>query len=197
MLFRKKKTYEDLSELVAACQQGDARAQQVFYERYKGKMMRVCQRYTRTTSEAEDIFQEAFIKIFREIKNLENPNAADSWVKVVTVRTAVSHYRSERNERAQVAIGQDHLELETQDYERILASIDLNVLLGIITGLPGGYRTVINLFLIDGYSHEEIAQMLSITPGTSKSQLYKGRNLLIKRLEDQKIINHETFGGRY
>lgn len=197
MLFRRKKIYKDISELVEDCQHGHGHAQRVFYEHYKAKMMRVCQRYSRTTLEAEDIFQDAFVKIFREIKSLENPKAVDSWVKMIVVRTAVSHYRAERNEYEHVTLGEDHFYLESHDYERILASIDLDMLLGIISGLPAGYRTVLNLFLIDGYSHEEIGQILSISPGTSKSQLYKGRNLLIKRLEEQKIISHESFGRRY
>lgn len=197
MLFRRKKTYDDISELVVACKQGDAHAQHIFYERYKKKMMRICQRYTRTTSEAEDIFQDAFVKIFQKITSLENHMSVDNWVKVIVIRTAVSHYRSEINE-CPVPIEQELLYMESSsDYENILARIDMDVLLGIIGGLPVGYRTVINLYLIDGYSHEEIGQLLSITPGTSKSQLYKGRNLLIKRLEEQRIINHEEFGGRY
>ena len=171
---------ENEKELVLACKRNDPKAQTAFYNLYKGRLLGVCRRYARTVAEAEDIFQEAFIKIFKNIHNLEKIESVNYWVKSCVVRTAIDHYRHTIHEREQV--GYESIVEQTEMDANIFSNLSRDHLLEIINTLPNGYRMVINLYLIDGYTHAEIAEMLNITEGTSKSQLSRGRDLLKKAL---------------
>ncbi|MCU0467628.1 MAG: RNA polymerase sigma factor [Arcicella sp.] len=167
-------------ELVLACQRNDPKAQTIFYDLYKGRLLGVCRRYARTGAEAEDIFQEAFIKIFKNLHTLEKIESVNYWVKSSVIRTAIDHYRHTVHEREQV--GYDSVLEFSDNEENIFSSLSREQVLEIINQLPDGYRMVINLYLIDGYTHANIAEMLNITEGTSKSQLSRGRDLLKKEL---------------
>jgi RNA polymerase sigma factor (sigma-70 family) len=168
-------------ELAKACQHHDRQAQTAFYNLYKGRLMGICRRYARTVAEAEDIFQEAFVKIFQNIGTLQNPDSVEYWVKSAVVRTAIDYYRQHRREGEQV------------DYEAVLEDwstsptvydkLTQEEVLAIINEMPNGYRIVANLYYIDGYTHPEIAQMLGIAEGTSKSQLARAREILKRKLK--------------
>lgn len=137
------------------------------------------------------------MKVFKSIHEVRNVEAIDSWIKMIVVRTAINYYhRTTQQQLLQSSIEPLELSLESGDYKRILSDIDLGALMKVISSLPTGYRTVINLHLIDGYTHEEIGEMLSISPGTSKSQTLRGRNLLLKKLEEQGIIEHVRTGRK-
>jgi RNA polymerase sigma factor (sigma-70 family) len=186
-LFRKQK-FTSLTALVEACQRGEPKAQSAFYDRYKRKLRGICLRYTRTELEADDIFQDAFIKIFQNIDQLRSPEAADHWVKSVVIRTALNYYRLHTKK--------EMLLMPVEDIEPVLASeesldalnlIEMEELLAIINELPHGYRTVINLYMIDSYTHADISALLGIAEGTSKSQLMRGKALLIKKLQEKGI----------
>ncbi|MCE6987993.1 RNA polymerase sigma factor [Dyadobacter sp. CY323] len=194
MKFFGSKKYDSLTQLVTACQRYDPSAQTVFYDRYKSKLTGVCRRYAKTVMEADDIFQEAFIRIFNNIQDLKDPEAADSWVKVTVIRTAINYYH--RTTKAQEMLGsldQMEIQLESDDYEKMIDQLNVNDLLTIINELPDKYRTVINLHLIDGYSHVEIGEMLSMSDATARSQFMRGRNMLLKKLESKGIVHHENF----
>lgn len=192
-LFRSKHV-DSLAELVKACQRQEHRAQVQFYERYKGRLMSICLRYTRTVAEAEDIFQEGILKIFDRIIELKKPEAVDSWVKTVMIRHAIDYYNQvTRTQKQQISTDCIDLELESEDYQNLFSKLNTDVLLETINELPDGYRMVINLYFVDGYPHTVIAQMLGISEGTSRSQLLRGRNLLIKKLEQKGITQHENF----
>ena len=194
MKFFRSKKYADLTSLVKSCQKQDPRAQTLFYERYKSRLTGVCLRYAKTRAEADDIFQEAFIKIFDNIQELKDPEAADSWVKVTVIRTAINYYhRTTKQQQLHDSLDNVEIQLDSGDYEKLMDQLDVNDLLAMINELPDGYRTIINLHLIDGYTHIEIAKMLSISDGTSRSQFMRGRNLLLKKLELKGILHHENF----
>jgi RNA polymerase sigma factor (sigma-70 family) len=167
-------------ELVLACKRNDPKAQTAFYNLYKGRLLGVCRRYARTVAEAEDIFQEAFIKIFKNLHNLEKIESVNHWVKSSVIRTAIDHYRHTIHEREQ--IGYETIMEQPEMDSNIFSNLSRDQILDIINTLPNGYRMVINLYLIDGYTHADIAQMLNISEGTSKSQLSRGRDLLKKEL---------------
>lgn len=167
-------------DLVIACKRNNPKAQTDFYNLYKGRLLGVCRRYARTVSEAEDIFQEAFIKIFKNIHTLENIDSINSWVKSTVIRTAIDHYRHAVHERA--LVGYELIAEVTENEEDLFSNLARDQILQIINALPDGYRLVVNLYLIDGYNHLEIAEMLNITEGTSKSQLSRARNLLKREL---------------
>jgi RNA polymerase sigma-70 factor (ECF subfamily) len=190
-LFKSRK-YSSLEELVKACQRQDSSAQTAFYDLYKSKLLGVCARYAKTGTEAEDIFQEALIKVFKSINDLKDINLVASWVKSIVIRTAINYYhRTTKIEQLHSSVDDMHSEIKTEDYTRIINQMDMEVLLGVINSLPDGYRIVVNLFLIDGFSHKEISEMLNITESTSRSQFFKGRNLLIKKLEKKGITHYE------
>lgn len=187
------KKYKCLTDLVHACQRQEPRAQTFLYDRYKGRLMGVCQRYARSVAEAEDIFQEAFLRVFANVDEIKTPEALDGWVKSVVIRTAINYYnRTTRLEMQNSSLSYLTNDLESTEYEKIIDHVNMDTLLGIINHLPDGYRLIINLHLIDGYTHAEIATMLAIADSTSRSQYMRGRNLLITKLKELGISNHET-----
>ncbi|ACT92543.1 RNA polymerase sigma factor [Dyadobacter fermentans] len=192
-LFRNKK-YSSLADLVRACQTGDTRAQTAFYERYKSRLLGLCLRYAKTKAEAEDIFQEGFIKVFKNINELRNVEVIDSWVKSVVIRTAINYYhRTTKEQQLHSNLDDYQREIDSGDYGRVITQMDMNVLLNIISTLPDGYRMIINLHLVDGYTHTEIGEMLGISDSTSRSQFLRGRNLLMKKLQEKGITQYEIF----
>ncbi|MPR34769.1 RNA polymerase sigma factor [Salmonirosea aquatica] len=191
-LLRPKK-YETLEELVRACQRQEGRAQTVLYERYKSRLLGSCLRYAKTRAEAEDIFQEAFVKVFRNLPELKEESAIDGWVKSIVIRTAINYYyRTTKAQETHISLDECNTDLESEEYVRIIDQININVLLEIIQQLPDGYRMVVNLHMIDGYPHTEIARMLDISEGTSRSQYMRGRNLLLKKLQEHGITQYEN-----
>jgi RNA polymerase sigma-70 factor (ECF subfamily) len=193
-LFGKKK-YSSLRELVLACQQQKPRAQHAFYERYKSRLLGVCRRYARTEAEAEDIFQEAFIKIFTHIQELQNPEAADSWVRSILIRTAINYYNRTTQPNDRFSSYDDQVEtVASDDYEGLIRQLTLDALLTFIQQLPDMYRIVVNLYLVEGYNHGEIAELLTIPETTVRSQYSRARQLLIKTLQQNGIERHELFG---
>lgn len=193
MKFFLNKKYNSVTELVRACQRLDPKAQTVFYDRYKSELIGICSRYAKTKAEAEDIFQESFIKVFDKIGEIINAEAIDSWIKSIVIRTAINYYhRTTKNELRHQATDNGIATFESDDYDRIIEIMNINDLREIISQLPDGYRIIINLHLLDGYSHVEIAEMLSISDSTSRSQFFRGRNLLIKKLQDYGITKYET-----
>jgi len=193
----KRRDYASLTELVEGCQREERRAQNVFYDRYKDSLKGVCVRYAKTEAEADDILQESFIKIFKSIQQIKQPESVDSWVKSVVIRTAINYYhQTTKKELLHSSIENSASVFGSQDSFRIIEQLDMGLLLNVIQSLPDGYRTVINLYLIDGYTHAEIAKILSVAEGTSKSQLQRGRTLLIKKLQELGIQYDEVAGRR-
>ena len=176
-------------ELVKACQNNDRKAQTAFYNLYKGKLMGVCRRYTRTPDEAEDIYQEAFVKIFNSIHALEKAGAVGAWVRKTVIHTAINYYHA--NLKFQNNTDYDNILLSNDDYPNVLAGLSNEELLTLINQLPDGYRMVFNLYVIDGYSHAEIAELLGVSESTSKSQLSRAKELLRKQLKPMGIISYE------
>ncbi len=173
-------------ELVLGCQRNDPRAQAAFYNLYKGRLLGVCRRYARTVMEAEDIFQEAFIKIFNKINDLQKPESVEYWVKSLVVRTAIDHYRQNNKDRQFV----DYEAIENQSDADIsvISQLSHEEIVGAINQLPDGYRMVVNMYLIDGYEHNEIAKILQISEGTSKSQLSRAKVHLRKTLQEMGVV---------
>jgi len=193
----KWRDYASLTHLVEGCQREERRAQNAFYERYKNSLKGVCIRYAKTEAEADDILQESFIKIFKNIQQIKHPESIDSWVKSVVIRTAINYYhQTTKKELLHSSIENLVNVFGADDSFKIIEQLDMEFLLKVIQSLPDGYRTVINLYLIDGYTHAEIGKILSVAEGTSKSQLQRGRTLLIKKLQELGIEYDEVAGRR-
>lgn len=175
-------------QLIKACIKEDAASQKEVFTRYGSKMLGVCKRYARTNEDAEDILQDAFIKIFDKLRQFKFEGSFEGWIRRIVVNTALKKYSVIRYNKE--LVGYDTTVQQESIAEGPLAYNQLSQkdLLALIHQLPDGYRLIFNLHVIEGYQHEEIAVMLGIQPGTSRSQLVKARNMLQKQIiELQKI----------
>lgn len=170
----------DIKAITRRCQQNDSEAQTLFYDYFKRKLMGLCLRYAKTSAEADDIFQESFIKIFTQLDKLRDVNAVEAWVRRIVVNKAVDYYRSTFNQVLKEEVKENH-KWEDAEYEAI-SRLGLEDLQAVISKLPHGYRMIFNLYMIEGYEHHEIAEMLKISVGTSKSQLSRAKESLRKTL---------------
>jgi len=178
-------------ELVRLCREKNPRAQQALYEKYKSKLMGICIRYTKIREEAEDVFQEAFIKIFNKIEQVEHPEYLERWLKQTTVHTAINYYH--KNKRHQGHLDTDYVYAANTDYERIVSRLSNEELIEVVNSLPEGYRMVFNLYVIEDYNHKEIGKILNISENTSKSQLSRAKAMLKKRLKSLGIERFEKY----
>ncbi|MFD2244816.1 RNA polymerase sigma factor [Pontibacter ruber] len=171
-------------ELIAGCQRADSKAQKCLYERYASPMYGVCLRYLKNQMDAEEALLNGFMKIYKNIGQYEGKGSFEGWVRRVMVNEALGFLR--KKEPLHLAIEDSHVQVAgVSGADHDLAEGELMELL---RTLPAGYRAVFNLYAIEGYSHKEIADMLGITEGTSKSQLSKARAMLQRRLTGEEAI---------
>jgi RNA polymerase sigma factor (sigma-70 family) len=175
------------NQLIKACIKEDAASQKEVFDRFSGRMLTVCLRYARNAADAEDILQDAFIKVFDKMHQFKFEGSFEGWIRRIVVNTALKKYSLRRYEKEVVGYevkDKDESSIEPSAYSDLTAKD----LLDLINALPSGYKLIFNLYVIEGYQHDEIAEMLGIQPGTSRSQLVKARNMLQKQiLELQKI----------
>jgi len=171
-------------ELIERCLANDPRAQEMLYKLYSRRMYGVCLRFARNTLEADDILQEGFIKVYSFLKDFRQEGSLEGWIRRTIVNTAINYYNSKQNERNETSIERaDSFQYVSED---ILDKISTAHLLNLIQELPEGYRMVFNLYIIEGYNHKEIAEMLHISENTSKSQLSRARMSLQEKLAEEK-----------
>ena len=169
------------SSLIKNYLRGDRAAMQYLYERHEQYWFRLCLRYGRNRSEAQDIMQDALVQIFKTLKQFDSEKGSFSaWSNRIMVTTALQHFR---REKYRVSEDLDFVAEEADTSENVFDKISAKELTQIIQQLPDGYRMVFNLYEIEGYKHPEIAEMLSISVGTSKSQLSKAKKMLRSQLE--------------
>ena len=162
-------------ELVERCVRHERRYQEVLYRRYADEMYSVALIYCDSEQDACDVVQESFIKVFRRLDSFKFECPLGAWMRRVIVNTALDHYRKRKREQENASTYTQFIEIEVDD---ILPSINANELLGMIQHLPQKAAMVLKLYAIEGYGHKEIAGMMKITEGTSKSQLNRARGLL-------------------
>ena len=170
-----------LNQLIENCKINDTKAQGELYKLFSSKLFSVCLKYSRNYVEAEDNLQDAFLTIFNKIEQYKNKGSFEGWLKRITVNTVLQRYR---NEKVFDIINEDAIEDVEIEVDEDNLSIDY--LLKIIQELPDRYRLVFNLYVLDGYSHKEIADMLKINLGTSKSNLARARQILKQTIENYK-----------
>lgn len=170
-----EKTQVTEEELARGCIREDRACQQELFRRYSGRMMAVCLRYARSREEAEDLLQDAFIKVFDSIADFQFKGALEGWIRKITVNTALRHYQRHNFRPEHNGAEWDFEIAEEPD---VYGQLDEDDLLRLIARLPDGYRVVFNLFAIEGYTHKEIADLLNIQESTSRSQLVKARKML-------------------
>ena len=167
-----------LEQLIDKCKKNDTKAQSQLYKLFSSKLFSLCLKYSRNYAEAEDNLQDSFMTVFNKISQYNNKGSFEGWMKRITINTALQRYREKGVFNI---INEENIEDVTVEIEEDELSIDY--LLSIIQELPDRYRLVFNLYVLDGFSHKEVANMLSITTGTSKSNLARARLILKEKIE--------------
>jgi RNA polymerase sigma factor (sigma-70 family) len=164
------------------CIQGDRLAQQRFFERFRGKMFALCLRYARSREDAEDILLEGFVRVFRDLHQYSGIGNLEGWVRKVMVNTALQHLQKRKKDLVTVEMNNVDLADDT-DEPLMMDEPPAKNMICILQQLPDGFRTVFNLHVLEGYSHPEIAEILGISVGTSKSQLLRAKAHFKRLLE--------------
>ena len=167
-----------LNQLIKDCVAHDTKAQGELYNLFSGKLFSTCLKYSRNYAEAEDNLQDAFLTIFNKIGQYKHKGSFEGWLKRITINTVLQRYR---NEKVFDIISENISDEQVIEIEEDRFSMDY--LLKTIQDLPDRYRLVFNLYVLDGYAHKEIAEMLNISIGTSKSNLARARQTLRQTLE--------------
>ncbi|HEX2968795.1 MAG TPA: RNA polymerase sigma factor [Bacteroidales bacterium] len=169
-------------QIIDGCARHDRRAQQELYNRYSRFLLGVCMRYSIDKSEAEDILQESFIKIYFNIKDFSGTGSFIGWLRKVAVNTAITHYNRNLKFRYHLEI-EEYISLETGQAGFEEDFFTSEELYRVLNELPAGYRIVFNLYAVDGYKHKEIAEMLGIDTNTSKSQYSRAKAAIRDKLD--------------
>ena len=171
--------------LVKKCVQGSRKAQKELFDRYTPKMLAVATRYIGDQERAEDVLQDSFVKVFKHLANFKLVGSLEGWIRKVVVNTALDQLRKEKKYKSDIELDSVNFEIgQSSDAEEMMQA---DFLLGLVKQLPEGYRTVFNLFAIEGYSHKEIADLLNVSENTSKSQYSRARGALVKALEKYNV----------
>ncbi|WP_026913599.1 RNA polymerase sigma factor [Christiangramia portivictoriae] len=165
-------------DLIYRCKQQDRKAQEELYRLYSPKLFGICLKYSDNYQQAEDNLQDGFVTIFEKIGQFQDKGSFEGWMKRILINTSLQKHRQQKvygitNEED---LQEDEIEVETED-------ISVDFLLQCVQDLPERYRQVFNLYVLDGYSHKEISDLLSITEGTSKSNLARARTSLKEKIE--------------
>jgi RNA polymerase sigma factor (sigma-70 family) len=185
-----------IEEIISGCQHQKPKAQHLLYQRYAARVMGVCVRYADSKDDAKDMFQECFIRVFKSIDKLQNQAVFEAWLKRLVVNTALTYLQ--KNKKYQTQLNEEVLieTTENEDYRHILANFSRDDLVKLINRLPTGYRTVFNLYVIEGYAHQEIAEILQTSESNSKNQLMKAKRALQKMINEQNLYeNYERKVG--
>src|SRR5215211_6030801 len=172
--------------ILQGCLKNNAAAQKALYEKYSAKMLVVCYRYAHNREDAEDMLQEGMIKVFSQIHTFENRGALEGWIRRIIVHTCINNLK--KNKRFNESVDLIHATSIQVREESIPSIIQAKQVIECIRLLPIGYRTVLNLYAIEGFSHREIGEMLDIEESTSRSQYTRAKALLEDILVKKNII---------
>ncbi len=168
-----------MDPLIEACKAGDRKAQRQLFERYKDKMFALCLRYAPSRADAEDILQEGFVKVFRDLPSYRGEGSIEGWIRKIMTHTAIDWLKRNRQLQMRLEDAYAHLwHLADAPDEADESGPPARTLIRLMQQLPDGFRAVLNLHIIEGYSHPEIARILGISVGTSKSQLSRAKTAL-------------------
>jgi RNA polymerase sigma-70 factor (ECF subfamily) len=163
-------------DLISGCKKNNRKSQEMLYRRYAGAVFRLCLLYENNRDKAKDILQEAFIKVFRNINGFDRKCPLKGWIRKIITNTAIDHYRKNCTKAQFISI-----ESVTHPYsneESIASILNTKDIISKVNSLPKGARMIFQLYAIEGYSHKEIAHLLNISEGTSKSQINRAKHLL-------------------
>jgi len=174
--------------LIKKAAKGKRQAQHILYETHAPKMLSVCRYYIRDMQNAESVMLNGFLKAFKNLKSFENKGSFEGWLRRIMVRESISFIRQKKNIEFSV---EDEF-FPHKNYNNIESGIEVAQIQKLIDQLPEGYKIVFVMYAIEGYKHAEIGELLDISEGTSKSQLFKARQILQKRIKE---LNTNNYGA--
>src|ERR1051325_908861 len=181
------------TELVQGCLNNDRSCQEMLYKKYSSSMFGICLGYAKDRDDAKDILQEGFIKIFGNLKNFKG-GSLEGWIRRIITHTAIDFYRKKVRMQNTVDVEEVHdLAVDVS----VLEELGAKDLLMLMRQLPEGAKLIFNLYIVEGYTHKEIAEMLGVTEGTSKSQFSRAKHLLqnlISKLHEERTVNPAVSG---
>lgn len=192
---------DEMMKIVAGCINNDRVCQEKFYKTFSPKMFSVCLSFTKDYEQAKDLLQEGFIKVFRNLSKYDNLGSLEGWVRRVIVNTAIDFIRADKNKYFFVQFDNE-AEYESSSTENdAIKKLGVEDFYIITKCLPAGYKIILTLFIVEGYTHEDIAEKLNISVGTSKSQLAKAKKKLLKTVgyyldrKTELVVENEEITG--
>ncbi|SDB55651.1 RNA polymerase sigma-70 factor, ECF subfamily [Flavobacteriaceae bacterium MAR_2010_188] len=179
--------HKNKTELIKRAVKNDREAQHVIYEVHSPKMLSVCRYYINDLQKAEEVMLNGFFKVFKNLSTFRNDGSFEGWIRRIMVREAISYLRTHRK----VEFSLEEVQVYDEEFNAAPSNLGVADLQKLIDALPEGYRMVFVMYGIEGYKHHEIAEILNITEGTSKSQLFKARKML---QENIKKLNKTSYG---
>lgn len=174
-------------EIIEGCLRKERKYQEILYKRFAPKMYAICLSYTNDRDSAQDILQDGFIKVFEYMKSYNSEGSLEGWIRRIVTNTAIDYYR--HNQRLLKLIQAEKENTDKEISESVLSKIGFDEILVAVRKLPEGARIVFNLYALEGYTHQEIADQLNISVGTSKSQYSRAKSLLQKSLQEMNIVS--------
>jgi len=177
--------------LVKDCLKGLPQAQRQLYDCFAETMLGICYRYTKSVTDAEDILQEGFIRVFNNLHQYRFEGELGAWIRKVMVRTALNYLK--KNKRYSFELSYDEINLHPVSVDNPEVTLQTKELADLIRQLPTGYQTIFNLYAVEGFTHIEIGAMLGIHEGTSRSQYARARALLISWIENKNVVTKQQY----
>ena len=179
--------HQEEHEIIKLAIDNNRQAQQMIYSRFAPKMLSVCRQYIKDLHHAEDLMITAFMKVFVNLKNFEHKGSFEGWIRRIIINECISYIRAKKK----VSFLEDEYYHE-ESFNDVESNFSVDDIQFLIDSLPEGYRMIFNLYAIEGYKHQEIADMLGISEGTSKSQLYHARKMLKEQILKLKNYSNGT-----
>jgi RNA polymerase sigma-70 factor (ECF subfamily) len=170
-------------DILEACKKGDIRSQRIFYDRFKSRIFPMCLRYSNSREDAEDVLQEGFIKVFRDLYQYKGNGSLEGWVRKVILNVALDHLKKQKRTIQTNDLSDKEYRLRGEDLVFEFEEENASHLIKLMQKMPPGFRTVLNLYVLEGYTHPQISEVLGISIGTSKSQLNRAKKFMRSLVE--------------
>ncbi|MBK8611619.1 MAG: RNA polymerase sigma factor [Chitinophagaceae bacterium] len=172
-------------ELIERCLRGDTRGYRELYDRYSKAMYNTCLRMLSNVAEAEDVLQESFIEAFKNLKHFENRTSFGGWLKQICINRSINQLKKRKIDLVDMKGVWDHELADEQPSDEVEIALQIEAVKKAIMKLPDGYRTVLNLYLLEGYDHEEISEILQVAESTTRTQYMRAKQKLLQILNQR------------
>ena len=173
-------------DIIDQCKDGNAKAQFQLYKLYYKGMYSICLRILNDETEAEDVMQEAFLSAFKKIESYKGEVSFGAWLKKIVINRSLDHLKKSKVKFEEI----NERTAQIEDYQMEMKEVDIKILKNAIQSLPDGYRVILSLYLIEGYDHEEISQILGISNSNSRTQFLRAKNKLREILKGKEIFSY-------